>query len=165
MQSLYGLDARAFAAAGNYNAVTVRPLAEADRTDWDRLWKGYLDFYETTLPPAQYDLTFKRFLDPAEPMFAYLAMHDGKAKGLVHIILHRHGWRDGPTCYLQDLYVDLDTRGTRMGRALIEHVYRVTKAAGGGRVYWLTHETNTTARQLYDRIADKTGFIQYAKTL
>lgn len=165
MQPLYGLDARAFDTARNYNAVTVRPLAKTDRADWDRLWKGYLDFYETTLPPSQYDLTFRRFLDPAEPMFAYLATHDSKAKGLVHIILHRHGWRDGPTCYLQDLYVDPDTRGTRMGRALIEHVYHVTKAAGGGRVYWLTHETNTRARQLYDRIADKTGFIQYARSV
>ena len=165
MQPLYGLAARAFEASGKYNAVTVRPLAATDRRDWDRLWKGYLDFYETTLPPAQYDLTFKRFLDPAEPMFAYLALHDGKAKGLVHIILHRHGWREGPTCYLQDLYVDRDTRGTGMGRALIEHVYHVTKAAGGGRVYWMTHETNTTARQLYDRIAEKTGFIQYARSV
>ena len=165
MQPLMGLDARAFDQSRVYAAVTVRPLAKGDRADWDRLWNGYLDFYETTLPKAQYDLTFARFLDPAEPMFAYLAEHGGKAKGLVHIILHRHGWRDGPTCYLQDLYVDGDTRGTGMGRALIEHVYHVTKAAGGGRVYWLTHETNTTARHIYDRIAERTGFIQYAKTL
>jgi GNAT superfamily N-acetyltransferase len=165
MQPLMGLDARAFAAVRNYGAVTVRPLAAVDRSAWDRLWKGYLDFYETTLPKAQYDLTFARYLDPAEPMFAYLAEHEGKAKGLVHIILHRHGWRDGPTCYLQDLYVDGDARGTGMGRALIEHVYNVMKTPGGGRVYWLTHETNATARLLYDRIADKTGFIQYAKTL
>ena len=165
MQPLMGLDARAFTAARSHGAVTVRPLTTADRAGWDRLWKGYLEFYETTLPKAQYDLTFARFLDAAEPMFAYIAEHEGKAKGLVHIILHSHGWRDGPTCYLQDLYVDGDTRGTGMGRALIEHVYHVTKAAGGGRVYWLTHETNATARKLYDRIADSTGFIQYAKTL
>ena len=165
MHTHMGLDARAFDQSRVYGTVTVRPLTKADRTEWDRLWKGYLDFYETTLSKAQYDLTFARYLDPAEPMFAYIAEHEGKAKGLVHIILHRHGWRDGPTCYLQDLYVDGDTRGTGMGRALIEHVYHVTKAAGGGRVYWLTHETNATARKLYDRIADSTGFIQYAKTL
>jgi GNAT superfamily N-acetyltransferase len=165
MQPLMGLDARAFDQSRVYRAVTVRPLAKADRVDWDRLWNGYLDFYETTLPKAQYDLTFARYLDPAEPMFAYLAEHEGKPRGLVHMILHRHGWMDTATCYLQDLYVDPQLRGTGMGRALIQHVYHVTKAAGGARVYWMTHETNATARQLYDRIAAKTGFIQYAKSL
>jgi GNAT superfamily N-acetyltransferase len=165
MHTHMGLDARAFDQARVYGTVTVRPLTKIDRAEWDRLWKGYLDFYETTLPKAQYDLTFARYLDPAEPMFAYLAEHEGKPRGLTHIILHRHGWRDGPTCYLQDLYADPELRGTGIGRALIEHVYHVTKAAGGGRVYWMTHETNAVGRRLYDRIADRTGFIQYAKTL
>lgn len=165
MQPLYGLDAGAFAAARSYRAVTVRPLTSADRPQWDRLWKGYLDFYETTLPKAQYDLTFARFLDSSEPMFGYLAEHEGHARGLVHIMLHRSGWLGGPTCYLQDLFVEPAERGTGMGRALIEHAYHVTKAAGGTRVYWLTHETNASARKLYDRLADQTGFIQYAKKL
>ena len=165
MQSHMGLDARAFDQTRVYGAVTVRPVTPPDRAAWDRLWKGYLDFYETTLPQAQYDLTFTRYLDAAEPMFAYLAEHEGKPRGLVHTILHRHGWMDAATCYLQDLYVDPDLRGTGMGRALIEHVYHVTKAAGGARVYWMTHETNATARQLCERIADKTGFIQYGKRL
>lgn len=165
MHPFYGLAARAFEATRTCGDVTVRPLTPADRAAWGRLWNGYLDFYETTLPKKQYDLTFARYLDPAEPMFAYLAEHQSKPRGLVHIILHRHGWMDGPACYLQDLYVDPDLRGTGMGRALIEHVYDVTKTAGGLRVYWMTHETNATARKLYDRIADATGFIQYAKKL
>jgi len=31
-------------------------------------------------------------------------------------------------------------------------------------VYWMTQEFNHTARQLYDRIAKKTPFVQYART-
>ncbi|MDP3546120.1 MAG: GNAT family N-acetyltransferase, partial [Phreatobacter sp.] len=34
---------------------------------------------------------------------------------------------------------------------------------GAGRVHWLTQENNRTAMLLYDRIADKSGFIQYRK--
>ena len=165
MQTYMGLDARAFDQARVYANVTVRPLVASDRAAWDRLWNGYLDFYETTLPKSQYDLTFGRYLDPTEPMFAFVAEHEGKPHGLVHTILHRHGWMEAATCYLQDLYVDPDLRGIGMGRALIEHVYHVTKAAGGARVYWMTHETNAIGRQLYDRIADRTGFIQYGKKL
>ena len=32
-------------------------------------------------------------------------------------------------------------------------------------VWWLTHESNTQAMHLYDRIADKSGFIQYRKLM
>lgn len=161
----FGLNATAFGMASNKGPVRIRPVVGADRTVWQALWKGYLDFYQTSLPAAQYDLTFGRFLDPAEPMFAYLAERDGAARGLVHIILHRSGWLDRPTCYLQDLFVDPAERGTGLGHALIEHVYDVIRAAGGKKVYWLTHESNATARQLYDRVATNAGFIQYVKNL
>jgi GNAT superfamily N-acetyltransferase len=163
--SLTGLQSAAFSRSATRGEVTVRPLVGQDRAVWNGLWKGYLDFYETSLAAAQYDLTFGRFLDPAEPMFAYLAESGGRARGLVHIILHRSGWLDRPTCYLQDLFVEPSERGTGMGRALIEHVYDVVKTAGGERVYWLTHESNAAARKLYDHLADNTGFIQYAKKL
>ncbi len=165
MTSHYGLDVRSFAESRRAGPLTLRPLALGDRADWDRLWAGYLEFYKTSLPKSQFDLTFSRFLDPAEPMFAFLAVDEGKPKGLVHIILHRSGWLDDPSCYLQDLYVEPQARSTRMGRALIEHVYHVVKNAGGNNVHWLTHETNTTARHLYDRIATNAGFIQYSKNL
>jgi GNAT superfamily N-acetyltransferase len=165
MSAHFGLRAHAFSLSRKVGAVTLRPLARTDRAEWDRLWEAYLAFYETALPPTHYDLTFLRYLDPAEPMFAYLATREGRAHGLVHIILHRSGWLEGPTCYLQDLFVDKSERGTGMGRALIEHVYEVIRQAGGERIYWLTHESNATARKLYDRVAKNMGFIQYAKSL
>jgi hypothetical protein len=46
---------------------------------------------------------------------------------------------------------------------LIEHVYDAARRADCSRVYWLTHETNKDAMILYDRIADRSGFIQYRK--
>ena len=66
--------------------------------------------------------------------------------------------------YLQDLYVDEAFRNQGLARQLIEHTYRFCEH-DFDRVYWLTHESNTTAQRLYDRIASKTGFIQYKKAL
>ena len=85
--------------------------------------------------------------------------------GLVHFVLHRSTWMAGPTCYLQDLFTAETARGRGVGRALIEAVYKRAGEAGAGRVYWLTHETNATAMVLYDRIAERSGFVQYRKNL
>lgn len=161
----YGLNPEAFDVTTQKGAVTVRPLITGDRDEWRRLWGLYIEFYRTTQPQAQYDLNWARLFDPDEPVFGYLAEIGGRPHGLVHIVMHRSFWLEGPSCYLQDLYADAGMRGAGIGRALIEHVYRVVRAMGGTRVHWLTETTNITGQQLYDRIARKSGFIQYVEAL
>jgi GNAT superfamily N-acetyltransferase len=144
----------------------VRPLEPSDQAQWAPLFEAYLRFYETVLPKEQYDLTWSRFLDPAEPMHALGAFEaDGRMAGLVHVIFHRSCWLPEVTCYLQDLYVDATQRGKGTGEALIEAVADLARTHQAGRLYWLTHESNATARRLYDRVAQNAGFIQYRKPL
>ena len=143
-------------------ALEVRHLLPADKPQWLPLWRGYLVFYETTFDAAQADLTFARFLDPSEPMFALVAEDaSGALVGVVHCVLHRGTWSVGDFCYLEDLFVVPSARGQDIGRALIEAVYARADAIGCAPVYWLTHESNQTARHLYDRIATRSGFIHY----
>ena len=91
----------------------------------------------------------------------FLALVDGKAVGLVHYLYHRTCWSVTNNCYLQDLFADPSARGTGVGRALIEAVQAEAAKIGVANVYWMTHETNETARRLYDRVAKRTGFIEY----
>ena len=151
--------------SGAVSGLTVRPLAPADRTAWEPLWQGYLAFYGTALASGVTDTTWARLHDPAEPMHGLGAEADGRLVGIVHLIFHRSTWTEGPYCYLQDLFTAPESRGRGAGRALIEAVYATAYEAGASRVYWLTQEDNATARALYDRLADRTGFIQYRKTL
>lgn len=139
----------------------IRPISAADHAAWLPLWQGYQRFYNAEIAAETSALTWQRFLDPAEPMFAALAWQDGVAVGLVHWIFHRSCWTVSDYCYLQDLYVAETVRGGGVGRALIEQVYAAAQAAGANRVHWLTQEDNAQARQLYDRIASRSGFIQY----
>lgn len=143
----------------------IKPLSEQDFAIWQQQWQGYQDFYEVDIPQATRLVTWQRLLDPEEPLFGALAMVDSEAVGLVHWIFHRSCWTVEDSCYLQDLYVSPQQRGSGAGRQLIEHVYQEAKAAGSTRVHWLTHETNKTAMQLYDRIAVRSGFVQYRKQL
>jgi GNAT superfamily N-acetyltransferase len=145
--------------------VTVRAAKREDFDQWQPLWDGYTRFYERE-PDAQITETaWQRFFDPYEPMFVLVAELDGKIVGIVHYLFHRSTSMIAPVCYLQDLFTADVVRGKGVGRALIEAVYRQAADAGASRVYWTTHETNSTAMALYDKIATKSGFLQYRKEL
>ncbi|MBN3759210.1 GNAT family N-acetyltransferase [Burkholderia sp. Ac-20365] len=143
--------------------VNIRPIESNDFDIWHPLWKSYQRFYEVDIPESVTLTTWTRLLDPLEPMHGALAMVGEQALGLAHSLYHRSTWTEGDYCYLQDLYVAGDARGRGVGRALIEHVYENAKQRGAPRVYWTTHKSNDNAMQLYDRIADRSHFVQYRK--
>ena len=109
--------------------------------------------------------TWSRFFDTSEPVHALVAEKDGELVGLVHYIFHRSTTMISPTCYLQDLFTVEHARGQGIGRGLIEAVYEQAKSAGLQRVYWQTHETNLIGMKLYDKVAERSGFIVYRKEL
>ncbi len=146
-------------------SIQVRAVVAADHDAWLPLWRGYQAFYRVDIPDAVSAVTWARFLDPAQPMWAALAFEGERAVGMVHWLTHRSCWTVEDNCYLQDLFAAPDTRGRGIGRALVEHVYAAARAMNCARVYWLTHETNANAMLLYDRIAEKSGFLQYRKML
>ena len=145
-------------------SVTIRPIRKSDEAEWRRLWTAYLDFYETSVEEEVYQTTFKRLLSEDHPdQNGFLAVEGDAPIGLVHYIYHAHNWRIEPVCYLQDLYADPSVRGQGVGRKLIEAVYAQADADGRPSVYWMTQDFNATARKLYDRIANVTPFIKYAR--
>lgn len=83
----------------------------------------------------------------------------------MHYLFHHSTWTVGPYCYLQDLFTAPDARKQGVAHALIEAVAAAAHAAGASRVYWLTHDTNTTAMAFYDRVATRSGFVQYRRLL
>jgi len=147
----------------------IRPVAAADYAQWLPLWDAYNAFYgrsgPTALPAAITQTTWQRFFDAAEPVHALVAELDGSLLGLSHYLFHRSTIHVEPVCYLQDLFTAQEVRGRGVGRALIGEVATRARAAGAARVYWLTHETNATARRLYDRVATNSGFIVYRQQL
>ena len=149
--------------------LTIRFVTRQDHEKWLPLWDGYNAFYgrsgATALAPEITAMTWARFFDAYEPVHALVAESAGELLGLTHYLFHRSTTMLGPTCYLQDLFTSASARGRGVGRALIEGVYERAAAGGAGRVYWMTHETNTTAMRLYDQVSTKSGFLVYRKVL
>jgi GNAT superfamily N-acetyltransferase len=151
------------------SGLIVRPVTRQDYARWLVLWDGYNAFYgrsgPTSLAAEITVMTWARFFDAYEPVHALVAESDGQLLGLTHYLYHRSTTEIGPNCYLQDLFTTEGARGQGVGRALIDAVYDRAKLAGSPRVYWQTHETNQIAMQLYDKVADRSGFVVYRKAL
>ncbi|MDE1935228.1 GNAT family N-acetyltransferase [Bradyrhizobium sp.] len=149
--------------------ILVRRLARSDYEQWLPLWDGYNAFYgrtgPTALSPETTRMTWLRFFDAYEPMQALVAESGGRLVGLAHYLFHRSTTAIEPVCYLQDLFTDASVRGQGIGGALISEVYAQARLAGAPRVYWQTHETNHAAQALYDKLAERSGFIVYRKVL
>ena len=162
--------------------VRIRPVAPADFDKWLLLWQGYNRFYgRPSLPAEITQMTWSRLFDAYEPVNALVAERnmavpdlpetdvsdkevpdrDNELLGLVHYLFHRSTIHIAPVCYLQDLFTTEAARGQGVGRALIEGVYDRARLAGSPRVYWQTHETNSTAMHLYDKVAERSGFVVY----
>ncbi len=145
--------------------VIIRNAVKEDFQRWKPLWDGYNAFYgrsgQTVLAPEVTQMTWARFFDVHEPMHALVAETSGRMVGLAHFLFHRSTTQIALTCYLQDLFTMEEVRGKGVGRALINAVYERALAAGLPRVYWQTHETNLTAQSVYDKVAERTGFIVY----
>jgi GNAT superfamily N-acetyltransferase len=143
--------------------IVITPFRPDDRQRWAELWRGYLDFYETVLPEANYEHTWRNLMIPG-PVYGFGARLGGTAEplvGITHYLFHDHIWSTKPVCYLGDLFVDRSARGTGCGRALIERVADAARERDCMRLYWTTKEDNATARLLYDRLAKFNDFIRY----
>jgi GNAT superfamily N-acetyltransferase len=149
---------------------TIRPVVPEDYRQWLPLWEGYNRFYgrfgPTALPDTITQMTWARFFDAYEPLHALVAENDaGQLVGLVHYIFHRSTISIAPTCYLQDLFTNESVRGQGIGRKLINAVYEQARLGGIHRVYWHTHESNSTAMKLYNQVAERSGFVVYRKNI
>ncbi len=108
--------------------------------------------------------TWNRLISEAEPIHGLVAESDHGLVGLAHIIFHPNTIHIEDTCYLQDLFTEEECRGRGVARQLVEAVHETCRTRGVSSIYWHTHESNTTARLLYDKLATNTGFLVYRTT-
>ena len=141
--------------------VTVRPARDADKAQWEVLWKGYQDFYKTNLDHVTEGLWQRLLGDNPQDPICLIAEQDGKILGFTHYLFHGSSWSDKQRIYLNDLFTAPEARGKGVGRALIEAVYRAADEADAETVYWLTQDFNEAGRALYDKVAKLTPFIKY----
>ncbi|MEM7425874.1 MAG: GNAT family N-acetyltransferase [Pseudomonadota bacterium] len=144
-------------------SVSIRPLQAADRARWEAMFQAYAEFYKTSVPDGGFDAVWDWIFDDGNDFWCDLACdQNGTIIGFTQYQLMHRSLGGGMVCYLSDLYVDPEVRGSGAGRALIDHVVEVAKSKGLPNVRWLTQEFNYPARRLYDTYQPKSDFILYS---
>ena len=143
----------------------IRSVAASDRADWDALWAGYLEFYQTQLSEAQTELTWQRLLDDEHGLNGLVAEIDGRLVGLAHFSFTHSTWAENRDLYLEDLFVDPSVRGQGFGKALILSLDEIAREEGSRKVWWETQNHNATARKLYDSVAELSEFVKYERDI
>lgn len=139
--------------------LSIHDLLPSDRAEWERLARGYKDFYEDPVSDSVYEDVWSRLIADG-PVRGLGCRRDGALIGIAHFLFHAHSWK-GEVCYLQDLFTVPEARGQGAARALIDAVAEQARARGCAAFYWLTKADNDAARGLYDKIARNKGFIRY----
>ena len=144
--------------------VITRAPAARDRSDWDRLYRGYAEFYGVPQTGEMRDRVWGWLTDDAHEVRGLLAEADGTVVGLAHYRPFASPLRATTNCFLDDPFVDPGHRGSGAARALIEAVRARARENGWGVVRWITADDNYRGRGLYDKLARRTMWVTYDMT-
>ena len=142
-------------------SLTIRPPRPEDRAQWDRLYEGYAVFYKVDQTPEMRDRVWGWLMDPEHSSNGFVADRDGELIGLTHYRPYVSCLKACTNCFLDDLFVDPDARGSGAAQALIAAVGEVARERGWQVVRWITADDNYRGRGVYDRLATRTMWVTY----
>ena len=109
----------------------IRPLAPGDRPEWERLYRGYADFYRVETSADKLATLFDWLMDPAHPCNGLVAVAgDGGLAGLAHYRAMPSPLRGAEVGFLDDLFVDPYRHGDGTGKALLRRVDEIAATRG-----------------------------------
>jgi ribosomal protein S18 acetylase RimI-like enzyme len=145
--------------------VTVRQVEIQDKASWRELYFAYLKFYESEPVESATELLWNRLTKDEPEIQGLVAVSNGEVVGIAHFHYQLSTWTHTFHCYLEDLYVAEDARGKGVASALIAAVEDLAIQNKSSELFWITKESNTVARKLYERVATLSDFVRYEKKL
>ena len=139
----------------------IRDIQSKDKDQWEKLYKGYADFYKVEMNDKILQTVWNWLHDKSHEVNGFVYEVDGNIVGLAHYRRMPSPLRGQNIGFLDDLFVDPKHRGQRIGEKLINKIKEISNSKGWNLVRWITREDNISAKSLYDRVSEKTTWDVY----
>jgi GNAT superfamily N-acetyltransferase len=143
--------------------IRIEPITQGQFERLLPLIGAYQRFYEAEqIDEERNRAFFSRFIAPSDDGMLLGAWRGDELLGYACLYWHFTSIVPAETVLMNDLYVNPDTRGQGIGRALIEASASIARERGAHRLEWATAPDNETAQRLYDSTgAERSGWIEY----
>lgn len=143
------------------SALILRAINPGDREAWEASFRGYRDFYNMPHDPEVIERVWGWLNDPEHETRGIAAVIGGRAVGIAHFRTFARPLAGGTGLYLDDLFTNPEVRGQGIATALLGRLGTIAQVEGASVVRWITAESNTAARSIYDRVASATPWVTY----
>ena len=134
----------------------IRKICKKDKESWKELYKGYADFYKSPINNKILDTLWNWIMDKNHEVNGIVYVIDGNLAALAHYRGMPRPLKGKYIGFLDDLYVDPTYRNQKIGQKLMNEIKIISKSEKWDLVRWITHQDNTKAKYLYDKISEKT---------
>ena len=139
----------------------IREIQLNDKDQWKKLYRGYADFYKAEINDKILQTVWGWLNDNKHELQGIAYEVDNKIVALAHFRRMPRPLKGQDICFLDDLFVDSQHRGQKIGEKLINRIREISKSRGWSLVRWITRDDNLRAKSLYDRISEKTNWDVY----
>ena len=139
----------------------IREIKLKDEEQWKKLYRGYATFYKVEMNDKILETVWRWLNDNNHELKGIGYEADGKIVGIAHYRKLLSPLKGKYIGYLDDIFVDPEYRGQKIGEKLINKMKEISKSKGWNLVRWITHDDNVRAKSLYDRVAKKTNWDVY----
>ncbi len=143
-------------------SIQTRKVKKDDHGSWSKLYDGYAAFYKVYMDDQIKERLWSWIHDEHHVIDCFVALDEKENLiGFAHIRSMPSPLRGAEVGFLDDLFVDPEYRGGGAAQALFDKLESHARLKGWPLIRWITADDNYRARNLYDKLSNKTMWNTY----
>ena len=139
----------------------IREVQLKDKKQWQKLYRDYADFYKVEMNEQIIQTVWNWLHDESHEVSGLVYEVDDNIVGFAHYRRMPRPLTGKDIGFLDDLFVEPKYRGQKIGEKILNELKKISNSKGWNLIRWITRDDNLRAKNLYDRVAQKTSWNLY----
>ena len=139
----------------------IRSIKPHDKHQWQKLFNDYAQSSNTEVSDTDINNVWEWLINDSHAYNCFVYVLEDKLVAFAHYMKMPHALSGKDVGFLDDLYVDPDYRGVRIGEKLLSRLKQTANDNDWDFIRWISRQNNTSANKLYQRVAEKTTWDTY----